>query len=56
VDECTPLFVGFLCILIAAPFTFYVARLLFVLRKRLVRCADGKVLHSSTSQLNLSRV
>ena len=36
-------FVGFLCILVAAPFTFFVARLLFVLRKRLVRCADGRI-------------
>ena len=36
-------FIGFLCIIVAAPLTFMVARKLFLVRQKLVRCADGRI-------------
>ena len=36
-------FVGFLCILVAAPLTFKVAKTLFMIRFKLVKCADRRV-------------
>ena len=36
-------FVGFGCIIIAAPLTFLVAKTLFQIRSKLVRCADGRI-------------
>ena len=36
-------FVGFLCIIVAAPCTFFVARKLFMIRGKLVKCADGRI-------------
>jgi ATP-binding cassette subfamily C (CFTR/MRP) protein 1 len=36
-------FIGFLCIIVAAPCTFFVARKLFQIRGKLVKCADGRI-------------
>tara|TARA_B110000977_G_scaffold200812_1_gene292715 strand:+ start:9872 stop:14014 length:4143 start_codon:yes stop_codon:yes gene_type:complete len=36
-------FIGFACILVAAPLTFMVAKTLFEIRKKLVKCADGRI-------------
>ena len=36
-------FVGFGCIIIAAPLTFLVAKTLFQIRSKLVRCADARI-------------
>ena len=36
-------FVGFACIIVAAPMTFLVAKTLFEIRKKLLVCADGRI-------------
>ena len=36
-------FIGFACILVAAPFTFFVAMTLFKIRRGLVKCADERI-------------
>jgi ATP-binding cassette subfamily C (CFTR/MRP) protein 1 len=36
-------FVGFACIIVAAPLTFMVAKTLFQIRKKLLVCADGRI-------------
>ena len=36
-------FIGFACIFIAAPFTFYVAMTLFKVRRGLTKCADERI-------------
>ena len=36
-------FVGFACIIVAAPLTFMVAKTLFEIRKKLLVCADGRI-------------
>ena len=36
-------FIGFACILVAAPLTFLVASTLFAIRKKLVKCADARI-------------